>query len=198
MTPPPLTPIYGFTAKANGISRVLQSLVKVAQAFDPQKGSRPPLKEYGGIWDTGATNSVITEKVVNECELKPIGIVKVFHGGGEDLRNVFLVNIVLPNRVGISNLRVTQGNITGGCDVLIGMDVMSKGDFVLSNFEGKTWFSFRIPSAGNIDLADQNFSGSTSSPATSTTNPYSKVGRNAPCPCGSGKKYKRCHGKGTL
>jgi len=22
-----------------------------------------------------------------------------------------------------------------------------------------------------------------------------KVGRNAPCPCGSGKKYKQCHGK---
>ena len=22
-----------------------------------------------------------------------------------------------------------------------------------------------------------------------------KVGRNDPCPCGSGKKYKRCHGK---
>ena len=21
-----------------------------------------------------------------------------------------------------------------------------------------------------------------------------KTGRNAPCPCGSGKKYKRCHG----
>jgi preprotein translocase subunit SecA len=21
-----------------------------------------------------------------------------------------------------------------------------------------------------------------------------KVSRNAPCPCGSGKKYKRCHG----
>ncbi|MCH8967052.1 MAG: SEC-C domain-containing protein, partial [Planctomycetes bacterium] len=24
-----------------------------------------------------------------------------------------------------------------------------------------------------------------------------KVGRNAPCPCGSGKKYKQCHGKGA-
>ena len=23
----------------------------------------------------------------------------------------------------------------------------------------------------------------------------SKVGRNEPCPCGSGKKYKACHGK---
>jgi preprotein translocase subunit SecA len=22
-----------------------------------------------------------------------------------------------------------------------------------------------------------------------------RVGRNEPCPCGSGKKYKHCHGK---
>ncbi len=25
-------------------------------------------------------------------------------------------------------------------------------------------------------------------------NPYRKVGRNDPCPCGSGKKFKKCHG----
>ena len=24
---------------------------------------------------------------------------------------------------------------------------------------------------------------------------WGKVARNAPCPCGSGQKYKRCHGK---
>ena len=24
------------------------------------------------------------------------------------------------------------------------------------------------------------------------------VGRNDPCPCGSGKKYKNCHGKGIV
>jgi preprotein translocase subunit SecA len=24
---------------------------------------------------------------------------------------------------------------------------------------------------------------------------WGKVGRNEPCPCGSGKKYKHCHGK---
>ena len=27
------------------------------------------------------------------------------------------------------------------------------------------------------------------------TRPTRKVGRNEPCPCGSGKKYKHCHGK---
>jgi preprotein translocase subunit SecA len=24
---------------------------------------------------------------------------------------------------------------------------------------------------------------------------WGKTGRNAPCPCGSGKKYKHCHGR---
>ncbi len=32
-----------------------------------------------------------------------------------------------------------------------------------------------------------------SQPASS--DPYAKVGRNEPCPCGSGKKFKQCHGK---
>jgi preprotein translocase subunit SecA len=27
------------------------------------------------------------------------------------------------------------------------------------------------------------------------TNATPKIGRNDPCPCGSGKKYKVCHGK---
>jgi preprotein translocase subunit SecA len=27
-----------------------------------------------------------------------------------------------------------------------------------------------------------------------TSDPYATVGRNGPCPCGSGKKYKKCHG----
>ncbi|MES2886705.1 MAG: preprotein translocase subunit SecA [Pseudomonadota bacterium] len=30
---------------------------------------------------------------------------------------------------------------------------------------------------------------------TSTVNEVPKVGRNDPCPCGSGKKYKQCHGR---
>jgi preprotein translocase subunit SecA len=31
--------------------------------------------------------------------------------------------------------------------------------------------------------------------AVPLTNPGPKVGRNDPCPCGSGKKYKHCHGR---
>jgi preprotein translocase subunit SecA len=34
-----------------------------------------------------------------------------------------------------------------------------------------------------------------SAPAAPTKRDGERVGRNDPCPCGSGKKYKRCHGK---
>jgi len=30
--------------------------------------------------------------------------------------------------------------------------------------------------------------------AANSTGDWSNVGRNDPCPCGSGKKFKKCHG----
>jgi len=37
------------------------------------------------------------------------------------------------------------------------------------------------------------FSSGTTEPQT-VKRKEAKVGRNDPCPCGSGKKYKKCHG----
>jgi preprotein translocase subunit SecA len=34
----------------------------------------------------------------------------------------------------------------------------------------------------------------TSKPATVVKDAFEKTPRNAPCPCGSGKKFKLCHG----
>ena len=36
--------------------------------------------------------------------------------------------------------------------------------------------------------------GNTSTQESIAYNPYTNVGRNDPCPCGSGKKFKKCHG----
>jgi preprotein translocase subunit SecA len=38
------------------------------------------------------------------------------------------------------------------------------------------------------------FSGAPKEPAAPVKRAQAKVGRNDPCPCGSGKKYKKCHG----
>ncbi|HVW09038.1 MAG TPA: preprotein translocase subunit SecA [Bryobacteraceae bacterium] len=46
------------------------------------------------------------------------------------------------------------------------------------------------------ELRELQFGASTESTASKTvTNGGPKVGRNDPCPCGSGKKYKKCHGE---
>jgi len=44
------------------------------------------------------------------------------------------------------------------------------------------------------ELADLQFIGGEASPAKQPVLSKKKVGRNEPCPCGSGKKYKVCHG----
>ena len=42
-------------------------------------------------------------------------------------------------------------------------------------------------------LDEKHGAGSHRRPAAGAAMP--RVGRNDPCPCGSGKKYKQCHGK---
>jgi preprotein translocase subunit SecA len=59
-----------------------------------------------------------------------------------------------------------------------------------------------INAAGAGELAAAGMPGVSTAPsvgATSvvtqrTASEWDRVGRNDPCPCGSGKKYKRCHG----
>lgn len=40
------------------------------------------------------------------------------------------------------------------------------------------------------------YSGGSNAPTPQTASAGPKVGRNDLCPCGSGKKYKKCHGAG--
>jgi hypothetical protein len=136
---------------------VLQSPVQVSEAFDPRSGNPRPLAQpYIATWDTGATNTVITSKVVTELGLKPSGKVKVRGVGPagtllEHDSDTYLVNILLPNNVAVMGVRVSE-NAVEGCDVLIGMDVITEGDLAITNHNGKTTFSFRMPPCDEIDF----------------------------------------------
>ena len=84
--------------------------------------------------------------------------------------------------------------VLNGFDVLIGMDIITLGDFSITNVNGKTVFSFRIPSTETVDYVQQE-----KQKVKAAHTPYvaPKIPkRNDPCPCGSGKKFKNCHGKG--
>lgn len=159
------------------------------------------------IWDTGATNTAITKKIAQSLQLIPVTKTNVLGVHGHQDVNVYLVGMILPNNVGIRTLRVTECESLSHpddpdpCDVLIGMDIISMGDLAITNVAGQTMFSFRIPSIKRVDFTKDEVR----QPASSTSiikpaltvnpNPFQGTGRNTPCPCGSGKKYKHCHGK---
>jgi predicted aspartyl protease len=183
------TKFQSFTLEAKGKLNQLITVCGACKAFDPKSGGKhPPIKKFNGLWDTGASGSVITQKCVDELNLKPIGKAKSFNANGSAVVDVYSINLFLPNNVGFVAIRVTKG-ILNGFDILIGMDIISSGDFAITNLDGKTTFSFRVPSNSKIDFVKEDKEKKT------VVNKNKKIGRNDPCHCGSGLKYKNCHGK---
>ena len=147
--------VSAFTTSSNGRKNVLANQVQVAAAYNPSvRSPGPEFKEYNGIWDTGATGTVITKRVANDCGLKPITMCQVRGVHEVKLANVYLINIRLPNNVEFIELHAVEANglLGENKDVLIGMDIIGKGDFAVSNFQGKTTFTFRMPSQAKIDF----------------------------------------------
>ncbi len=60
--------------------------------------------------------------------------------------------------------------------------------------ELSTWYCFSPQARADREraAARRELRGSLSTPFTSVVNPRGKVGRNDPCSCGSGKKFKKC------
>jgi hypothetical protein len=163
----------------------------VTEAYDPQSGLPQPIgMPFVGIWDTGASGTVINSKIIKGLNLKPSGktwVSAVGSGGkvNQYLTDTYSINVILPNKVTIMGVVAAEGEIGGG-DTLIGMDIITVGDFAVTNFQGKTTLNFRTPSVQEIDFVKEI--------NIINANPFPGVGRNDKCPCGSGKKYKVCHG----
>ena len=115
-----------------------------------------PLEDYvpfRALWDTGATNSVITDRVVQQCNLMPSGKTFVYGVNGQHLSDTYLITIQLQGLILFPSLRVTRGDFLGA-DVLVGMDIINRGDFFVTNHNGETTFGFRVPSQGNINFIE--------------------------------------------
>lgn len=181
--------IKAFTAKSHdGIKNVLLTPVRIHRPNDSAS------VEITAIWDTGATGSAITKSTVVSLGLAQTGACMVSTANGDVEQRTFTIDIGLPNGVLVQGIVATEVDaLSGGCDSLIGMDIITLGDFSVTNHNGNTCFSFRIPSSHEIDYVQSPDFGLvkvSSEPVSSSKETFP----NSPCPCGSGKKYKRCHG----
>lgn len=175
--------INNLTRRYNEIQNVITTPVEV---INPVTGDKV---DTNAIWDTGATNTVITKQIAESLGLEPTGMIDVLGVHSKEKVNTHFIELVLNNNQIRLKLVVTEcptlsadENIGG----LIGMDVISQGDFAITNFGSRTTMTFRKPSVQNIDFCQTK-----NTPIVKTTQP----GQDNPCPCGSGKKYKKCCGK---
>ena len=103
------------------------------------------------MWDTRADTTIISSRIVNELKLQPYKQGGIAGIGGATGSNVYLVHVLVPTGDFVTSVEVMESDFED-IDVLIGMDVIIFGDFLITNKDGKTIFLFRTPSEGGLEL----------------------------------------------
>jgi hypothetical protein len=97
------------------------------------------------LWDTGASMSAITPEIKDKLKVTPVDKKTIAGIHSTQVVDVVLVTVELPNSVIKKNIKVAVCNITSNVGMIIGMDIISLGDFALSNGDGQTLLSFAVP-----------------------------------------------------
>ncbi|MDR1974995.1 MAG: hypothetical protein LBQ31_10090 [Bacteroidales bacterium] len=100
-------------------------------------------------------NAGIARNTAATLGLLPVKMTRVRGVHGEREVNVYFVNITLDNRNITINTQVTECDelsADNSVGLLIGMNIITMGDFAVTNFGGQTLMSFRVPSLQKIDF----------------------------------------------
>lgn len=142
---------------------------------------------YKMLIDTGATGTCIKEDILQDMQISPIGQTNMLTAGKTIVANLYDVIIEVPidtllkaqgKRVRqresllrpVKALGLTEENEKMQVDGLLGIDVLR---YLVWHYNGFDELSISFREESPIG---------------------SNISRNAICPCGSGKKYKKCHG----
>jgi predicted aspartyl protease len=97
------------------------------------------------LWDTGATFSAITQRIQKELGLTQIGSKLIRGATGIKKVPVVMLTLELPNDLLKQNIEVAVCNFSDDIGMIVGMDIITLGDFALLHGNCHTEFSFTIP-----------------------------------------------------
>lgn len=142
-----------FTQKCPDIIDAIISECRVCPPVDFMKGELPEevYISQNAMWDTGATNTLISPRIIQTLKLKPFGKSSISSANGVIEANSYLIHVGLPSGSIITNILALENN-NEDYEIVIGMDIITQGDFAFSNKDEHSTFSFRIPSSEEIIL----------------------------------------------
>lgn len=141
--------MFTFTEKYDGVQRRIITIEQILI------GGKRLISNVSSQWDCGATQSSISSELAEELNLKPFTSQNVDSTSGTDISKIYDIDYVVRSSNRTIQVYASEAKDLrrrGNIDLLIGMDVISLGDFAISNYKGKTYFSFRYPSQGSIDF----------------------------------------------
>ncbi|MES2386692.1 MAG: aspartyl protease family protein [Bacteroidota bacterium] len=148
---------HTFTFRTNA-SSVLTD-VNVTSAFKRKAGGKAD-STVKALWDTGSNYSCISQRLANALNLSLFGKTDVINSTGQTERDMYYVHIGIPGTsvlfygmlvTAFSNQYINESD---SFDIIIGMDIITRGDFAVTTYNMETMMSFCMPSRGHINFQD--------------------------------------------
>ena len=149
------SPAYALTKRHEDIACAIYTSAGVCLPENPVVSDNDAsIRWVKALWDTGATNSSISDRLAAEMDMPFEDYVLISTAMGNARVPIYPVRLFLPNRVVFDEIEAIEFTYSedDDCDLIIGMDIMTQGDLAMTNLEGRTVFSFRIPSLHTVDF----------------------------------------------
>jgi len=105
-----------------------------------------------GVWDTGSEGCLISRNLADKLNLVLISYKIVVGVTSHEMSPEYLVNLFLPNGDSFMGESTLVGSTLADDEFIIGMSIINKGDFAITNVNNKTTMSFRTPSVARINF----------------------------------------------
>jgi hypothetical protein len=135
-----------FKVRFGEITRRIITDAAVRQAMKTENTYKVfgPSLTLRALWDTGASSSVISAGVAKRLGFISVDTKGMTGIGGTILSERYYLSITLPNGVTLPVVKVAEWGGSLGFDLLIGMDIISRGNFSIVNDWGRTVFTFKV------------------------------------------------------
>lgn len=99
-----------------------------------------------GMWDTGATTSCLDIKYLDVLNIKSTASTEYSAIGIHGNTDLYQIDLLINDCMLIHNLRIASQDLSSNeIQFLIGMDIISLGDFSINTINNKTIGCFRYP-----------------------------------------------------
>ena len=183
------TSIKGFRIVYPGVTKTLKSIINIGFG----QITTETVNNFGepvlAVWDTGATRSCINETFALKYKL-PISGMTICRGvNSQQQVNTYVVSLVLPNNNYVNDIEICSCDSTFPYGMLIGMDIISKGEFMVCTHNNITVYSFQNPA---ISLLSFDYILNRPQLGISVNDDFNV---DMLCPCGSKLSFKKCCAK---